>query len=30
LYFDAKYTIDVQKKYIHGLEMEMANKRNAG
>jgi hypothetical protein len=30
LYFDAKYTIEVQKKYIYNLEMQLENKRNAG
>lgn len=30
LYFDAKCTIEVQKKYIQSLELEIGNKRVAG
>lgn len=30
LYLDAKYTIEVQKKYIQSLELEIGNKRVAG
>lgn len=30
LYLEAKYTIEVQKKYIQNLELEIGNKRVAG
>lgn len=30
LYIDAKYTIEVQKKYIESLELQLQNKRKAG
>lgn len=30
IYFDVKHTIEIQKKYIYGLWMQIENKRNAG
>lgn len=30
MYLDAKYTIEVQKKYIESLELQLNNKRKAG
>lgn len=30
MYFDAKYTIEVQKKYIESLELQLNSKRKAG